>query len=103
MQRLLLLAVALTIVFTLGPLFLAAVITVDLSGGADFTEIQPAIDVAAANTNGDAVVNLSDAIQILSFLFESGPAPAEPFPDCGLGTLEVDNKLGCQMLPARCQ
>jgi fibronectin type III domain protein len=40
--------------------------------------------LAAANANGSEGVDISDAIFLLWFLFEVGPAPVPPFPACGL-------------------
>ncbi len=47
--------------------------------------------VAATNTNGDDAANIADATYLLNYLFAGAPAPAQPFPDCGPGTLQ----LGC--------
>ena len=58
---------------------------------------------AAVNTNGDSrgLLDLSDAIYLLNFLFLGGPAPVAPYPDCGEGTLETDNR--CGRPPAYCE
>ena len=58
--------------------------------------------IAALNTNGDDKVDIADPVSLLNFLFAAGPAPATPFPDCGPGTLEVDEELGCAN-PPNCQ
>ena len=55
--------------------------------------------MAALNTNGDAVLDLSDAVYLLHFLFAGGLSPAEPFPTCGPGTLSRDEALGCETTP----
>ncbi len=70
-----------------------------LSGAADFE------CAAAFNVNGDNSVDISDPIALLNFLFvtDAFPTPAEPFPDCGPETLAVDNELGCESRPSRCQ
>ncbi len=58
--------------------------------------------VAATNTNGDDVANITDATYLLNHLFAGGPAPAQPFPDCGPGMLPADVALGCAN-PPNCQ
>ena len=52
--------------------------------------------VAATNANGDATFNIADPVYLLNYLFGGGPAPTAPYPDCGLGVLEVDMELGCE-------
>jgi hypothetical protein len=39
---------------------------------------------AASDTNGDQSVDLADPIYLLWHLFIGGPAPAGPFPECGI-------------------
>ncbi|MEM7168024.1 MAG: hypothetical protein AAF581_21405 [Planctomycetota bacterium] len=39
---------------------------------------------AAADANDDGSFNIADAVYSLSFLFSGGPAPAMPFPTCGV-------------------
>jgi len=51
--------------------------------------------VASANTDGDSVVVLTDAVYLLDHLFGVGPAPASPYPDGGASDLESDEALGC--------
>ena len=58
--------------------------------------------VAATNTNGDGVTNITDATYLLNHLFSGGPAPAQPYPDCGPGVLPIDAELGCANSP-NCQ
>ncbi len=58
--------------------------------------------VAATNTNGDGVTNITDATYLLGHLFSGGPAPAQPYPDCGPGMLPADPVLGCAN-PPDCQ
>ena len=58
--------------------------------------------IAALNTNGDATVNVTDSVSLLNFLFAGGPAPVDPFPECGPGTFAADQQLGC-MNPPNCQ
>jgi len=41
----------------------------------------PCID--AADANEDSMVNLADAMYLIQYLFQSGPAPTLPFPGCG--------------------
>ena len=47
----------------------------------------------SADANSDGVLNLSDALYSLSYVFRSGPAPRAPFPGCGLG--DPQGALGC--------
>ena len=82
-------------------------------GKADIADVTCALDwlfaggsepgcLAAANTNGDDKVDIADPVSLLNFLFGGGTAPAAPFPDCGPGTLEADEQLGCANPPV-CQ
>ena len=48
----------------------------------------------AADANDDGVLDLTDAIHILTYLFLRGPAPAAPFPECGADPSASD-ALGC--------
>jgi hypothetical protein len=48
----------------------------------------------SCDANGDAEEDLSDAVYLLAHLFAGGPAPAAPFPDCGLDP-EPAASLGC--------
>jgi hypothetical protein len=47
---------------------------------------------AAADSNDDARVDLSDPVFILDYLFQGRGSPAPPFPACGPGT---ENDLAC--------
>ena len=53
----------------------------------------------AADINDDGVVNLTDAIYSLNFLFLGGSAPVAPFPDCGIDPtidgLDCATNAGC--------
>jgi len=40
--------------------------------------------VETANANDDDKINLADPIYVLGYLFGGGPAPAAPFPECGV-------------------
>ena len=53
--------------------------------------------LASANANGSEGVDISDAIFLLWFLFEVGPAPAQPFPACGLDPSAASP--GCSSYP----
>ena len=55
--------------------------------------------IAALNTNGDATVDIADPVSLLNFLFAGGPAPVDPFPECGPGTFAA---VGC-VNPPNCQ
>ena len=37
----------------------------------------------------------ADVISVLNYLFLGGPAPLEPFPECGFPISSVDVELGC--------
>ena len=52
----------------------------------------------AADANVDDLVDMSDAINILSFLFMGGPPLPAPFPQCGLGP-SCSGALGCESYP----
>ncbi len=57
---------------------------------------------AAGNANGEGLVDIADASYLLNFLFSGGPTPSAPFPECGPGVSEVDERLGCAN-PPNCQ
>jgi hypothetical protein len=61
--------------------------------------------LAACDANGDGRVGgqVTDAVFLLNYNFLGGPAPAPPFPDCGPGRLEADERLGCESPPAACE
>ena len=61
--------------------------------------------LAACDANGDGRVEgqVTDAVYLLTFNFLAGPSPVEPFPDCGAGSLETDEGLGCEVPPENCQ
>ena len=46
-----------------------------------------------ANTNGDGVLDISDPIGLLAFLYLGDRAPADPFRACGIG--EPEDKPNC--------
>ena len=54
--------------------------------------------LAAADADGDGGVALNDALYLLVYLFQGGPPPPAPFPDCGAGAGE----LGCST-PSGCE
>jgi hypothetical protein len=43
---------------------------------------QPACE-AACDANDDGAVELSDAVYLVNWMFLDGPAPPQPYPDCG--------------------
>jgi hypothetical protein len=51
----------------------------------------------AADSNDSGVVDLSDAVYSLQFLFIGGPAPAAPFGACGMDGTE--DGLDCVTFP----
>ena len=59
---------------------------------------------AACDADGDGVVagNVGDAVRTLNFNFLGGPAPVGPFPECGVGDLQTDGRLGCDTQPESC-
>lgn len=50
----------------------------------------------AADVNDDGVINLTDSVLIFGWGFQSGPAPAVPFPTCGPDPTAVD-ALSCDV------
>lgn len=46
----------------------------------------------AADANNDQAIDIADGIFLLTRLFDNGPAPAMPFPDCGLA---ATGGMGC--------
>ncbi|MEC7776701.1 MAG: hypothetical protein VYC32_11455, partial [Planctomycetota bacterium] len=60
-----------------------------------FLGANPASCQAAADSNGDGGIDITDAIYSLNFLFLGGdalPAPTQ----CGTSELESDITLGCE-------
>lgn len=55
---------------------------------------------ASGNANADGLVDIADASFLLNFLFSGGGAPPAPFPDCGPGASEADERLGCAAPPS---
>ena len=52
----------------------------------------------AMDFNDDGVIGLIDVVRLLDFTFQGGPAPAAPYPDCGLdetADTAPGNDLGC--------
>jgi len=54
----------------------------------------------ALDTNDDGSVNIADGVTELSYLFSSGPAPAAPFPGCGVDP--TADSVQCASYPAVC-
>jgi parallel beta-helix repeat protein len=54
----------------------------------------------SADANDSGALDISDAVYILSFLFLGGPAPEQPFPDCGpdptIDELTCESFVGCE-------
>ncbi len=48
----------------------------------------------AADADGNGVVNVTDAILVLEYLFSSGLPPAAPFPEAG-ALADYETELGC--------
>ena len=59
--------------------------------------------LAALDSDDSGDLTIGDAIVTLSFLFSNGPAPAAPFPDCGLDptpdSLSCDGPVGACSIP----
>ena len=58
-----------------------------------------AIDLAPASrgdVNADGMINITDAVFLLNFLFLGGAPPAEPFNGCGADPSEPADKLACE-------
>ena len=59
--------------------------------------------LAACDGNGDGDTSgVADAVFFLTYLFQNGTAPAEPFPGCDVSTLESDFSLGCEEPSVAC-
>lgn len=56
----------------------------------------------ALDVNDDGSVNLADPISLLGYLFSMGPAPAAPFPDCGVDMTMDAAGLECTVPPVGC-
>lgn len=52
----------------------------------------------AADANGDGLLDISDGISLLFYLYASGEAPPSPFPDCGIAP--VDASFPCDDHPS---
>ena len=50
-----------------------------------------------ADIDDDGQVNLTDAIALLNFLFQGGPAPQAPYPETGIDPTE--DELECEAAP----
>ena len=55
---------------------------------------QPARCVLALDVDASGVLEITDSIRILNYLFRSGPAPEAPFPGCG--TAQNQAALPCE-------
>ncbi|MCI0585158.1 MAG: MSCRAMM family adhesin SdrC, partial [Chloroflexi bacterium] len=95
-----------------GPIFLRGDCNGD--GGLDIADVVCTLDwlflgsdvpgcIAALNTNGDESVDIGDPVYALLFSFVGGPAPVAPFPECGPGTLPLDEVMGCETPPESCR
>ena len=60
------------------------------------------INVLTMDANGD-IAGVTDAVYQLTFSFNGGPPPVEPFPGCGPESLAPEEALDCQTPPARCR
>ena len=50
--------------------------------------------IRSADVNDDGGVDVSDVINLLSYLFLDGPEPAPPFSECGVD--ETEDELDCE-------
>ena len=61
---------------------------------------------AAADCNGDNLVDLADATYGIAYQFQGGSPPPAPFPDCGvigpLDPADAEGLLGCDEIPLAC-
>ena len=55
----------------------------------------PGTCLDAGDVNDNEVLDITDAIRILAFLFQQGQAPAAPFPDAGIDP-DDGEALGCE-------
>ena len=53
----------------------------------------------ACDVTGDNLLTLVDPVTLLEYLFLSGDAPGDPFPDCGPDP-DLDFMLDCAMFDA---
>jgi hypothetical protein len=49
----------------------------------------------ACDTNDDHILNVTDAVYSLGFLFQAGSAPLPPFPSCGTDETVEEPLLDC--------
>jgi len=56
--------------------------------------------IEAANLDDNQNVALLDVIYGLTYLFQGGPPPQAPFPNCGGEPQSTFNTLGCLSYPA---
>ncbi len=61
----------------------------------------PCVAACDANADGDAS-GVGDAITILTYNFLGGVEIPQPFPHCGIGTVESDYDLGCETWEPAC-
>ena len=54
----------------------------------------------AVDANGDSLLNIADPIYLLIWLFQEGPPPGHPFPDCGTVLPPLEQNLGCEGSPS---
>jgi len=64
-----------------------------LVAGTLFTGTATLSCLKAGDANDSGVLDLSDGVYLLAYLFLGGPAPPAPFPDCG--TDPTDDELDC--------
>ena len=57
-------------------------------------------EAAAGDIDDDGLIQLSDVVSLLSYLFSEGAAPAAPFPDCGA---DPTTDLDCLNSPCQFQ
>lgn len=61
----------------------------------------PAVCADAADSNDDGLVDASDVVGVIEYLFKAGGPPSSPFPECGADVTEDD--LGCLGSSPACQ
>jgi hypothetical protein len=58
-----------------------------------FHDGPPSACADASDSNDDGRVDISDAVHLIRYLFLTGGAPLQPFPECGID--DTEDEIGC--------